>query len=237
MPGTDDAFAAAAALEGVRSGMAAARDGIDALLRDRGLRRTGPDLTAEALLRGARASAALEGRGYDATGALRLSTELLGLLPAWRTAPLQALARMHTLLARGTAAEDQLGRPVPTSAVRLSDLAGRLTAPTAAPALVVAAVVHAEIAAAEAFAGHNRVLARAAERLVLVERGIDPASVTVPESGHLALTPAYLQLLDRYRVAGPGEGLQATRAWLLHCARAYARGAEDSPLAHQGAGG
>lgn len=230
MPATDDAFAALAALEGVASGFAAARDGIDALLRDRGLRRTGPDLTAEALLRGARASAALEGGEYDETGAVRLSTELLGLLPVWRTAPLQALARMHTLVARGTVSDDELGRPV-QSAPRLTDLAGRLAAPTSAPGMVVAAVVHAEIAAAEAFAGHNRVIARAAERLVLVDRAIDPASVTVPEAGHLALSPAYSQLLDRYRVAGPGQGLPATHAWLLHCAQAYAAGAEKSPLA------
>ena len=48
-------------LEGVGSGFAAARDGIDAMLRDRGLRRTSPDLTTESLLRGAQASAALAG--------------------------------------------------------------------------------------------------------------------------------------------------------------------------------
>ncbi|MBA3991090.1 MAG: oxidoreductase, partial [Propionibacteriales bacterium] len=54
MPARRDAFADVAGLEGVPSAMAAARDGIDALLRDRGLRRTGPDLTSESLLRGAR---------------------------------------------------------------------------------------------------------------------------------------------------------------------------------------
>ena len=49
------------ALEGVPSALAAARDGIDAMLRDRGLRRTTPETTAESLLRGAHASAVLEG--------------------------------------------------------------------------------------------------------------------------------------------------------------------------------
>ncbi|HET7328673.1 MAG TPA: oxidoreductase [Nocardioidaceae bacterium] len=238
MAATADAFAALASLEGVASAFAAARDGIDALLRDRGLRRTGPDLTAEALLRGARASAALERGGpagdeYDETGAVRLSTALLGLLPIWRTAPLQALARMHTLVARGTVRDDDLGRPV-RSAARLSDLADRLAAPTSAPGLVVAAVVHAEIAASEAFDQHNRVLARAAERLVLAERGVDSASVTVPEAGHLALAPAYAHLLEQYRGAGPEQGPRATHAWLLHCAQAYAVGAERSPLADPG---
>ncbi|MGH3384172.1 MAG: oxidoreductase [Nocardioidaceae bacterium] len=226
MPDLDDAFATVASLEGVPSALAAARDGIDALLRDRGLRRTGPDLTADSLLIGARASAALEGEGYDETGAVRLSTELLGLLPTWRTAPLQALARMHLLVARGTVPDDELGRPV-QAADRLRDLAGRLARPTSAPALAVAAVVHAELAAAEAFSGHNRVIARAAERLVLVERSVDPASVTVPEAGHLALAPAYSLLLDDYRAGRAG----ATQGWLLHCAQAYAAGAEHSPLA------
>ena len=45
------------ALEGVPSALASARDGIDAMLRDRGLRRTAPDVTGESLLRGAHASA------------------------------------------------------------------------------------------------------------------------------------------------------------------------------------
>ena len=98
-----------AELEGVGSAMAATRDGIDALLRDRGLRRTTPDLTGESLLRGACASAVLEGSSStveqirsgegDAVGrsAVRLSSELLALLPTLQAAPLQALARLHTL--------------------------------------------------------------------------------------------------------------------------------------------
>ena len=60
---TTDPHAWLIPLEGIPSGFTAARDGIDVLLRDRGLRRTGPDLTAESLLRGAHASAVLEGSG------------------------------------------------------------------------------------------------------------------------------------------------------------------------------
>ena len=45
------------------SAFAATRDGIDVMLRDRGLRRTTPEQTAESLLRGAHASAVLEGSG------------------------------------------------------------------------------------------------------------------------------------------------------------------------------
>jgi hypothetical protein len=226
VPSSPDVFASVARLEGVPSALAAARDSIDVLLRDRGLRRTGPDLTSESLLRGARASAELEGEGYDETGPVRLSTELLGLLPVWRRSPLQALARMHTLAARGYVDDADLGRPV-QGADRLADLASRVTAPTEAPALAVAAVVHAEIVATQAFAAGNGVVARAAERLVMLDRGVDPASVTVPEAAHLAAGPVYAGILAGYREGRAGSVQQ----WLLHCASAYAKGAEMSPLA------
>lgn len=225
----DDDFALVADLEGVPSAMAAARDGIDAVLRDRGLRRTGPQATAESLRLGAEASAALEGEGYDLTGPARLSTELLALLPVWRAAPLQALARMHALAMRGELPDEDLGRPVRDPG-RLHQLARRLLAPTRAPALVVAAIVHAEIATGEPFAAGNRIVGRAAERLVLVARGVDPASVTVPEAGHLAVERAghgaYSGLLTEYAEGRPG----VAGRWLLHCALAYGRGAELSPL-------
>ena len=219
--------------------MAATRDGIDALLRDRGLRRTAPDLTAESLLRGAHASAVLEGsastldvvraEGGDPTAraAVRLSTEVLGLVPALGSSPLQAFARMHTLTAKGVAADEDLGRPRDAEgAARLRDLARILAGPTAAPALVVAAVVHAELATAAPFVSHNGLVARAAERLVLVARGVDPTSLTVPEAGHLALRPEYESNLRGYRDGGSA----GVHAWLLYAAEAYAAGAEASPL-------
>ncbi len=51
----EDYFAVSCLSEGVPSALVAARDSIDALLRDRGLRRTTPELTTESLLRGAAA--------------------------------------------------------------------------------------------------------------------------------------------------------------------------------------
>jgi len=227
------------ALEGVASAMAATRDGIDALLRDRGLRRTTPDLTADSLLRGAHASAVLEGGessldtvradGGDpmARAAVRLSTELLGLAPTLGSSPLQALARMHTLAAKGVADDDDLGRPRDgESAARLRDLGRTLSEPTDAPALLVAAVVHAELATAAPFVSHNGLVARAAERLVLVARGVDAKSLTVPEAGHLALQREYESNLRGYREGGAA----GVHAWLLYAAEAYAAGAEASPL-------
>ena len=240
MPDDRDPLSRLANLEGVASAMAATRDGIDALLRDRGLRRTTPDLTGESLLRGAHASAVLEGSGSTldevradggdpvARAAVRLSSELLGLLPTLNGSPLQALARMHTLAAKGEVSDEELGRPRGADgASRLHDLGRLLTGPTAAPALVVAAVVHAEIAVAAPFVSHNGLVARAAERLVLVARGVDAKSLIVPEAGHLAVRAEYESNLRGYRDGGPA----GVHGWLLYAAEAYAQGAEASPLA------
>ncbi len=233
-----DPLAAVATLEGVPSALAAARDGIDARLRDRGRRRTGPEVTTESLLLGAVATALLEGststaddvragRGDGvAAGALRVSSELLGLLPVWRSSPVQALARLHAVAA-DPADGVEVGRPRSAEgAARLHALGDRLREPTAAPALAVAAVVHAEVAHAAAFGSVDGIVARAAERLVLVDRGVDPASVTVPEAGHAADPAAYRSALRAY---GTG-GTAGVTTWLLHAAQAFTHGAQMAPL-------
>ncbi|MDX6231278.1 MAG: hypothetical protein QOH68_229 [Nocardioidaceae bacterium] len=210
------------------------------MLRDRGLRRSTPDDTARSLLLGAAATASLEGSTYDvdvlasgggdvlARGAVRLSTELLGLLPVWNHSPVQALARMHALAAAGSVDDADLGRPGnPDGVARLTALAAMLSQPTEAPGLVVAALVHAEIAAASAFATHNSVVGRAAERLVLVAKGVDPASVTVPEAGHAAEPDGYRAALAAYAGGKP----TGVHQWLMYAAQAFTRAAEASPLA------
>jgi hypothetical protein len=88
--------------------------------------------------------------------------------------------------------------------------------------MVLAAIVHAEVATAGAFASHNGLIARLATRLILVERGVDPASVTVPEAGHLALRADYGAGLASYA----GGELDGVRLWLLHCSQAFSAGAE-----------
>ena len=235
-----DPFINAVALEGVPSAFAATRDGIDSLIRDRGLRRSTPDHTARSLLLGAAATASLEGSTYgpdalsdgggDATarGAVRLSTELLGLVRVWKRSPVQAMARMHALAAGGSVDDADLGRPVnPDGVARLKELAWMLGQPTHAPGLVVAALVHAEIIAAGAFDTHNGVVGRAAERLVIVAKGVDPASVTVPELGHAASPGRYRSALAAYASKGP----IGVHQWLMYASEAFARGAEGSPLA------
>lgn len=229
------------ALEGVPSALAAARDAVDVRLRDRGLRRTSPELTAESLLRGAAASATLDGSestpadlrdgtaDATATAAAEVNAGLLALVAVVRRAPLQAIARLHTLAASGSTDPDRLGRPRTDADVarRLQTLAVLLlTTTTEVPAIAVAGVAHAEIASLEPFASRNGLVARALERLLLVARGVDPASMLVPEAGHLRLESSYRKAIAAYA----GGGLEGRRAWLLHVAEAVTRGVEESPL-------
>jgi hypothetical protein len=235
-----DPFISAALLEGIPSTYAGTRDGIDSILRDRGLRRSTPEDTARSLLLGAAATASLEGSEHDpdtlaagggdavARGAVRLSTELLGLLPTWNRSPVQALARIHALAAAGTTDDADLGRPVnPDGVGRLTELAWMLGQPTEAPGLVVAALVNAEITAAGAFASHNGMIGRAAERLVLLAKGVDPASVLVPEAGHAAEPDGYRSALEAYAGGQP----TGVHQWLMYASQAFTRAAEASPLA------
>ena len=86
--------------------------------------------------------------------------------------------------------------------------------------------MHADLATTSSFASHNGIVARAAERLVLVARGVDEKSLTVPEAAHLALRSEYESNLRAYRDGGPN----GVHAWLLYAAEAYAAAAEASPL-------
>jgi hypothetical protein len=226
-------------LEGVPSAFAGARDGIDVVLRDRGPRRTSPEMTAESLLRGAHASAVLEGSSSTlaevrggagdeiAADAVRVSTELLALIPVVRRAPLQAFARLHALAGHGSLPADRLGRPRdPESAGLLRNVADLVTATTEAPALAVASVVHAELVVNAPFPSHNGIVARAAERLLLASKGVDEKSLVVPEAAHLAFRAEYESNLRGYS-SGKQSGIHS---WLLYCAEAYAAAAEASPL-------
>jgi hypothetical protein len=117
-------------------------------------------------------------------------------------------------------------------AARLDGLARVLTAGTSAPAVVVAAVVHGELMALRAFGTADGLVARAAARLVLVDRGLDPKAVSAPEVGHLELGraeghgPGHAEYADALRayVSGRPEGVAT---WLVHCARAVALGARE----------
>lgn len=229
-----DPLFALSRLEGVPSAVAAARAAADALLRDRGVRMVPAETSARALLTGARASAALDGNSWE-PGAIRLSTELIALAAIVRRAPGEALARAHVLVAKGVVPDDELGVTVLGSEggnarpARLRALLELLSAPTAAPALVQAAVAHAELADLAPFGSGDKIIARAVEHMVLIDAGVDPRAVLVPEAGHQALGPAYEIGLRSYATGDPNR----VRDWLVHCASAFTRGAELSPLARR----
>jgi hypothetical protein len=240
-----DPLADLARLPGVFEAVDAARGAVDALLREvRGpaLRHRVPEVTAESLRRAARASTLLEtgdahpaetlsfgppfaadATGRTASGALRVCTALSGLARTWSVAPLQALARLHALAAADLAPPDELGRPRPEPGLadRLGGLAGLVTGSSGAPAVVVAAVVHGELLCLAPFGTADGVVARAASRLVLLARGLDPLAVSIPEEGHLRLGGEYAEALRGYRSGHP-EGVGD---WVVHCATAVALGA------------
>jgi hypothetical protein len=224
-------------LSGVADAVARTRAAVDALLGNRVLRRRSADVSAESALRGAWASAALAGRNVDLAdvragqaaddpvvqGALRAQSAIGSLADTWTRAPRQALARLHALAAADLAVVDDLGRPRPGTADRLDMLTAVLGA-TSAPAVVVAGIVHGELLGRDAFPPVSGVVARAAVRLTLVERGLDPKSLVVVEVGHQELAAAYDEALGAYR-GGEPTGIAT---WLVHCADAVVAGAREA---------
>jgi hypothetical protein len=228
-----------------------ARKAVDRLRGHKVLRSQSARVTAESALRGARASAALgslsekgtdwpleevrrrtdlgdeDGSGY-LRGALRVSGELGALAGVWKRSPIQALSRMHLLAAAGSVEPEHVGRPKSPEAARsLTALAAELRPEVSGtvPALVVAAAVHCELLTAEPFGWGDGIVARAAGRLVLAERGLDPQSLAVVEAGHVDLgVEVYLEAARGY-ASGTEEGLSA---WLAHCSEAFVLGARES---------
>ncbi len=231
----EDPLAPLASLPGADGALKDARAAVDTVLAHRMLRRRSAEVSAESGLRCARASAALEGRDVpldtvrvgsdDATvqGALRVSGVLGGLLDTVDRAPLQALARLHVLAARDLVPDDELGRPRadPLVARRFAALAELVTSRHTRSAIVLSAVVHAEVLSLQAFAGPNGVVARGMGRLVLISRGLDPKAVCAPDVGHWELRAGYADSVAAY-AAGD------VTTWIRHCADAIRLGAIES---------
>ncbi|MBL1093544.1 MULTISPECIES: oxidoreductase [Streptomyces] len=185
----------------------------------------------------------VEGEPRTVGAALRLTAEAGQLLSVWRQSPLRVLARLHLVAAGKEAADETVGRPrlagepvdeplvelpLPEAdevAGRLDGLSRLMLAGTEAPALVLAAVVHGELLALRPFASHNGLVARAAERVVLVGSGLDPKAICPAEVGHAELgRAAYVAALEGY-VSGTPEGVAG---WIAHCGRAVELGVRES---------
>jgi Fic family protein len=261
---------ALAALPGVAEGSEAAREACTRLRFEEALRRRTAEAAAESRVRGARASAALDGAelsldrvralmvggapestgsgsaAVDAAvrGAVQATAESEHVVGLVLTATWQALARLHVAAMGGVLAAEQVGRPrrAGESARELVDVGpapdpgevgarlravGEVARASASPgvsAVVVAAVVHGEVAAMRPFVQGNALVARAVERAVVQASGLDPTGVAVPEVGHLrgGLAP-YVGALAAY-ATGTADGVAL---WLRHCAEAVVVGAEE----------
>ncbi|MZG04502.1 oxidoreductase [Streptomyces sp. SID5614] len=175
--------------------------------------------------------------------ALRLTAEAGQLLSVWRQSPLRVLARLHLVAAGGATPDDAVGRPrlageavdellieapLPGAgevAGRLEGLSGLIIAGGSAPALITAAVVHGELLALRPFGSHNGLVARTAERIVLIGSGLDPKSICPAEVGHAEQgRAAYVAAFEGY-TAGTPEGMAA---WIAHCGRSIELGVRES---------
>jgi len=179
--------------------------------------------------------------GATVAGALRATVEAGRLGEVTRRSPAQALARLHTAAAAGLVPDDALGRPrgpgelpsdlggagrpappAPELSARLEALAELLSAGGEVPALVLAAVAHGEVLVLRPFVAGSGVVARALFRAVVVDRGLDPTGVAVPEAAY-ARSGLYATALLGY-AAGTADGVAG---WLRYCADAVTDGAAD----------
>jgi hypothetical protein len=261
-----DSLLTLSTLPGVPEATDAAREACTRLRWHEALRRRIPAAAAESRVRGAWASAALDGvevdlavvrdlmRGATAwpqspdpleamlRGAVQATAETEYIAEMVVTAPSQALARVHVAAAGHLLPEPQVGRPrragetsdeftnlgvAPDGLAvgrRLSGILELLLCAGDAPAVVVAALVHGEIATVRPFVRGNGLVARAMERAVIRASGLDPTGVAVAEVGHRSAGGAvYLGALAAYASGSP----QGVALWIAHCARAVVAGAEE----------
>lgn len=224
-------------LPGVRQAVDQARDDVAEVHRHPTNRRGWPTTAAEASVRAARASAALDG-GRPAlpadgsvddpilAGALRVAESLGGLLGTWQRAPLQVLARLHVLAAADLSPEPELGKPRSSAELtgRLDALARLVAGGTRVAAPVLVAVVHGELLTLAPFEHASGVVARAAARLTAVSSGLDPKGLVVPEVFHLRREREYRAAATGFATGRPdGVG-----AWIVHCCTALSAGAKEA---------
>ncbi|GAA2063242.1 oxidoreductase [Streptomyces albiaxialis] len=124
-----DPLAPLAALPGVPEAVESVRKSVDRVYGHRIMRRRSSEVSGEAALRGARASAALDGADWAleevrrrtdfgvegeprAVGAaLRVTAEAGQLLDIWGQSPLRVLARLHLVAAGKAVPDEAVGRP------------------------------------------------------------------------------------------------------------------------------
>lgn len=215
----------------VRAAVDQARQAVAQLHRHPANRRGWPRSAAAAAVRAARASAMADGgsavldpaaeRIDDPilAGALRVSANLASLATIFDRAPLQALARLHTLAAADLVEADQLGRPS-SAALQLAELAGCIAAPGVSGPVLAGAVL-AQLLVLRPFGSADGVVARGAARLVGIVTGLDEKGLGVPEVAALrdAGAPGALVGWASGEFSGQSAWLERYCRWLTEGAR------------------
>lgn len=223
-----------------------ARDAIDSLLFDRRLRNADPERVAAVRLDAGAASAALDGADAPADDSpmgrmIAAHQEVVAqcsqLVDVVTSAPAQALAQLHLVAsAWRNLSESERGRPraaddvddplhlgINTSAeearIFLFDVGRLFTQNSSVPGLLLAARVHGMLAVHAPFATDSTVVARAAGRLMLMSRGVDPDGLIPVESGLLKLgRNSYVKALREFAVGNDED-------WMIAHANAAKEGA------------
>jgi len=245
-----DPLAPLTTLPGVAEAGEEAREALGRAHRHRTNLRGWPGTAAEAALRAARASSVLDGgplqfsaegtgsedsdrvsdRDPVLAGALRVAEALEGgqgaLIGVWRRAPLQAIARLHSLAAADLVDADSLGRPRtnPDIGRRLELLADLATGGTRVPATVLAAVAHGELLTLAPFGSADGVVARGVSRLITIASGLDPHGLGVPEMHWMRRSGDYTAAARGF-ASGTPTGLAA---WLVLSNEALHAGAREA---------
>ena len=206
---------------------------------------------SESVLRGARASAWLDGGertlpedGQVTDPVLAASLRVADAISPeaisetsriWARAPQQVLAKfaLHAAPtgAQNSAPQDSVGRPVGDEKLsaamkeqRLHILGDLITGGSQAHAGLLSAVVHGELLTLQPFAHHNGIIARAASRLTTISAGLDPRGLAVPEVYWTRHREDYEQAALGV-ASGTAAGL---RTWILLHLRGLEAGAVEA---------
>lgn len=242
-----------AAQESISVPVAQALKVIDELSWNRSVRNN-PDLIPLARRISGYASAALEGAAMPADprhepddspmgelskAALGMTAEAEAQLPTFLKTPLQSLARLHTFIEsgenRGRPRTDDdvvdplhIGTPLPHAQIeqRLTALVELITK-SKVSAVLIAAIVHAEIATIAPFNRGSQMIARTASRLVLQSKNVDQLKLVMPEYGFYKIgRNSYAKALIGYQT-GTLEGVSS---WVELHSQALHIGATSTDL-------
>lgn len=149
----------------------------------------------------------------------------------------QLLARVHTVVGAGWLPVDALGRlrtaepaldlrglgapPTGREIAARVDLLSRTVATTTAPALVVAALVHAEVLAVRPFVAGNGLVARLVARVIATSGGLDPTGSVLPELTWADAPQLYVAGAAGYATGEP----ERVATWFTSYASAIVAGA------------